>query len=108
MLEIDMTSRYGILFVRLFGDLTFKTRKKLNEEVLNLIINVGVKNVVFNLENVNKMDSSGYKTLIKCYKTVTLNDGLSFLCFNKRNFDFDFKGFNKVSDEMMATHIINV
>ena len=28
MLEIDMDSKYGILFVRLFGELTKKTRKK--------------------------------------------------------------------------------
>ena len=30
MLEIDMTSKYGILFVRLFGEVSRKTRKKLN------------------------------------------------------------------------------
>ena len=33
MLEIDIDSKYGILFVRLFGELTKRTRKKLNAEV---------------------------------------------------------------------------
>ena len=47
MLEIDMDSKYGILFVRLFGELTKKTRKKLNNEVWNLLVNVGIKNVIF-------------------------------------------------------------
>lgn len=107
MLEIDIDSKYGILFVRLFGELTVKTRKKLNE-VKGLLINVGIKNVVFNIDNVNNLDEKGYKTLIKCYKLCENNHGNTFICLNHNKFNFDFKEFNVVCDELSAVNIINV
>ena len=107
MLEIDMDSKYGILFVRLFGELTKKTRKKLNNEVWNLLINVGIKNVVFNLENVYKMDDSGFKTLVKCYDVCLHNNGNSMICLSKNKFDYDLKPFNVVDDELSAVNLIN-
>lgn len=107
MLEIDMDSKYGILFVRLFGELTKKTRKKLNNEVWNLLINVGIKNVVFNLENVYKMDDSGFKTLVKCYDVCMENNGNSMICLSKNKFDYDLKPFNVVDDELSAVNLIN-
>ena len=64
MLEIDMDSKCGILFFCLFGELTIKTRKKLND-VLEFLINVGIKNVVFNLENVYRIDD--FKKFMLCY-----------------------------------------
>ncbi len=108
MLEIDMDSKYGILFVRLFGELTKKTRKKLNNEVWDLLINVGIRNVVFNLENVYKMDDSGFKTLVKCYNVCLKNNGNSMVCLSKNKFDYDLKPFNIVSDELAAVNFINV
>ena len=104
MLEIDMASKYGILFVRLFGELTKTTRKKLNQEVGDLIREVGILNVVFNLENVSVLDESGFKTLIRCYKLCTH----SMFCFSKNKFDFDFSLFNVVTDEVSAVKFINV
>ena len=71
MLEIDMDSKYGILFVRFFGEISKKTRKKLNKEVGEFIKNVGIRNVVFNLENVNYIDNDGFKTLVKYYNFIT-------------------------------------
>lgn len=107
MLEIDIDSKCGILFVRLFGELTKRTRKKLNSEVGDLIKNVGILNVVFNLENVNVMDDSGFKTLIKCYKLCSYN-GNSLLCLSKNKFNIDLTLFNVVSDELTAAKLINV
>lgn len=102
-----MDSKYGILFIRLFGELTKKTRKKLNNEVWDLLINVGIRNVVFNLENVNKMDDSGYKTLIKCYEVCAKNHGKAMVCLSKNKFDYDLKPFNVVTDELAAVNFIN-
>lgn len=101
-----MDSKYGILFVRLFGELTFKTRKKLND-VLDFLVNVGIKNVVFNLENVYRMDISGFKMLIKCYDISSINEGVSMICINKNKFCFDFRPFNVVDNELTACHLIN-
>lgn len=108
MLEIDMDSKYGILFVRLFGELTKKTRKKLNNEVWNLLVNVGINNVVFNLENVNKLDDSGFKTLVKCYDVCRRNNGNTMICLSKNKFNYDLNSFNVVSDELSAVNLINV
>ena len=104
MLEIDIDSKYGILFVRLFGELTKRTRKKLNAEVGDLIKNVGILNVVFNLENVNVMDDSGFKTLVKYYKLC----GNSMFCLSRNKFNVDLTKFNVVSDELTAAKLINV
>ena len=108
MLEIDMDSKYGILFVRLFGELTKKTRKKLNNEVWNLLVNVGIKNVVFNLENLNKLDDIGFKTLVKCYNVCNHNDGNTMICLSKNKFNYDLNSFNVVPDELSAVNLINV
>ena len=107
MLEIDMNSKYGILFIRLFGELTRKTRKKLNNEVCSLLINIGIRNVVFNLENVYKMDDSGFKTLIKCYDVCDKNHGNTMICLSKNKFNYDLKNFNIVPDELSAVNFIN-
>ena len=60
-----MDSKYGILFVRLFGELTRRTRKKFNNEVCKLLEKVGIKNVVFNLENVYKNQQLSMDTLLQ-------------------------------------------
>ena len=103
-----MDSKYGILFVRLFGDLSGRTRKKLNKEVGSFIQKVGILNIVFNLENVNYMDESGFKTLIKYYNMCNKNNGNSMICLSKNRFDFSFDSFNVVPDEFSAVGFINV
>ena len=108
MLEIDMTSRYGILFVRLFGEVTKKTRKKLNDEAGALIKKAGILNVVFNLENVSFMDESGFKTVVKYYNLCNRNNGNSLICLSKNRFNFDFTSFNMVPDEFSAIKVVNV
>ena len=108
MLEIDMTSKYGILFVRLFGEVSRKTRKKLNDEAGALIKKAGILNVVFNLENVSFMDESGFKTLVKYYNLCNKSNGISFICLSKNRFNFDFTSFNMVPDELSAHYLINV
>ena len=108
MLEIDMASKYPILFLRLFGKLTKRTRKKLNDEVGQLIINVGIKNIVFNLENVNKMDDFGFKTLSKCYNICDKNNGNTMICLSNNKFKYDLKPFNVISDELTAVNLISI
>jgi stage II sporulation protein AA (anti-sigma F factor antagonist) len=108
MLEIDIDSKLGILFVRLFGQLTKNTRKKLNEEVFKLINKVGIKNVVFNVQNLTKIDDSGFKTLIKCYKTCKINKGNSIICLNEnQSIIKKLAHYNLVTDELTAVKLIN-
>ena len=101
MLDIDIDSKWGILFVRLYGKLTKDTRRKLNDEVINLIKKVGVNNIVLNIQNLNYIDESGVKTIIKCYKICEK----SFLCINNNQLDL-FKNLKCVTDELSAVSII--
>ena len=105
MLEIDMYSKNGILFVRLFGHLTKKTRKKFNNDVLRPLIKIGIKNVVFNLDNLSVMDDDGYKILVKCYSLCIKNEGMLLICFNKNKFNYDFSFAEIVKDEFTSLNI---
>lgn len=68
MLDIDIHSKYGVLFVRLFGKLNKNTRGKMNKEVIKFISEVGIKNVVINIQNISEIDEIGKKELEKCQK----------------------------------------
>ena len=79
MLDIDIHSKYGILFVRLFGKLNKQTRSKMNKEVVKLLGEVGIKNVVINIQNIKELDEIGKKELEKCFK-ITEN---CLICINQ-------------------------
>ncbi len=102
-----MDSKYGILFVRFFGELSKRTRKKLDKEVGKFICDVGILNIVFNLENVNYMDDSGFKTLLKYYNICNQKNGNSMICLSKNRFNFNFDSFNVILDEFSAVGLIN-
>ena len=103
MLDIDIDSKMGILFVRLFGRLTKETRGKLNEEVVKLIHNVGIQNIVLNIQNLNYIDKIGLKTLEKCYKICNK----SFICINPNQLDL-IGNLKYVTDELTAVNLIGV
>ena len=56
MLDINMECRKGILFIRLGGELTKETVGKLNTEVTELVKEAGIRNIVFNVENLISMN----------------------------------------------------
>ena len=103
MLDIDIDSKMGILFVRMFGKLTKETRSKLNEEVIHLIHKVGIKNIVLNIQNLNYIDKYGMKTIEKCYKICEK----SFICLNENQIKL-INNLKYVTDEMTAFNLISV
>ena len=105
MLEIDMCSKNGILFVRLFGYLTKNTKKKFNNDVLKPLVKISIKNVVFNLDNLSSIDDSGYKILVKCYRLCIKNEGMVLICLNKNKFNHDFSFAKIIKDELAALNI---
>lgn len=115
MLDIDVEFRKGILFVRLHGVLNGKTADKLDKEVLNLVKNVGIKNVVFNLENLKSIDIEGIKKIYSSYSFCKSNDGKSIMCglnnplvsHRIRNSKLSQYMF-EASDEIGAINIINL
>lgn len=112
MLEINMECRKGILFIRLGGELTKDTVFKLNEEVTELVKEAGIRNIVFNVENLISIDMKGISTLFYNYELCKNNRGKSMLCgventaikqklVNSRL----LKYMNETNDELSAFHI---
>lgn len=80
MLEINMEFRKGILFIRLIGELTKKTYQKLNDEVTIMIKENGIRNIVFNIEKLNKIDMKGISFLYYNYELCNYNKGKIMIC----------------------------
>ena len=70
MLEIDMQPIRGILFVRLKGKLDRRNTSKLNSEVVKFLKRVGIKNIVFNINDLEYMDKYGESALINSFKIL--------------------------------------
>lgn len=114
MLNIDMEFRRGVLFVRLSGELTDNTIAKLNSEVTDIIRTNGIRNVVFNIKDLNMIDMSGINMLFYNYQLSQDNEGKSLLCGmnntlvrhrirNSQLLDYMYE----TSDELSAFNLIN-
>lgn len=103
MLDIDIYSKNGILFVRLFGKLNNTTRQKMNKEVISLIHEVGIKNVVINIQNLKELDKVGIKELEKCFKITEK----CLLCINLNQKEI-INNMIYVTDEKEALNLIKV
>lgn len=115
MLEINMESRKGILFIRLKGMLNSHTVEKLDKEVTSLVINAGIRNLVFNLEEVTNIDMKGIDTLLKNYELCKKNNGKTLICnldnslvknriYNSKLLEFMYEA----SDEISAINVLNL
>jgi len=85
MLDINFEFRKGVLFIRLKGELTKKNIKKLDEEVTTLIRDNGIRNVVFNVSKLDKIDLKGISRLFYNYELCKKNRGISLLCCINNN-----------------------
>ncbi|MBR2840855.1 MAG: hypothetical protein IKF01_03180 [Bacilli bacterium] len=103
MLDIDIDSRYGILFVRLFGKLNKYTMFKLKDEVMFLIENAGINNIVINIQNLYDMDKEGINMLKRCYKSCTK----SLICINYSQVNM-IENMKFTFDEMSAYNLIKI
>ena len=111
MLKIDYEYRKGILFVRLIGSLNKSTIK--NMELLdNIIVKVGIKYLLINLEKGIIIDDSEINNLIKRYKKLIGDDGKLVICgYQKNKENLKIKNDDKVYlsfKEISAFNIINV
>ena len=115
MLEINMEFRKGILFIRLIGELNFKTAQKLENEVTELVYENGIRNLVFNLEEVTNIDMKGINALMKNYEFCRKNDGKTLVC-NLDNSQVKnrvyksrlLKYMYEVRDELSAINVMNL
>lgn len=115
LLTINTEIRKGILFIRLKGELTKDTVKKLKEDVTMMIKDNGIKNVVFNINNLNVIDMEGINELLYNYEFVKKNRGNSCLCGinnslvkHRINNSRILKYMYEASDELGAINILNL
>ena len=113
MLDINFEFRRGVLFIRLRGVLTKNTVKKLDSDVTTLIRDNGIRNVVFNVSNLDKIDLKGISRLFYNYELCKRNRGVSLLCCVDNENIHDkiessrlFKYMVDVSDELSAFNFI--
>ena len=114
MLEIDIESRKGILFVRLEGELCQNTIDKWNEDVKNLLVDAGIRNVVFNMNHLKRIDFKGINSLYYGYEICKNNHGkMVFCCINdyirdrlKRSRLLHY--ISEADSELSALKLINV
>lgn len=112
MLNIDIRPYKGILFVRLDGKLNKDTKEQLNREVITLQQTVGIKNIVFNIEDLKEIDSCGKDILKNSLNICKNNQGKSYICLGKnKNILNSIKGIfttkNLITDEQSIFDLIN-
>ena len=86
-LEIRETDREGIAILALKGRLTVGEASSIREKV-NELLPTGKKNVIFDLGQVDYIDSTGLGSMVICYTTIKKAGGaLKLLNLNKRNIE---------------------
>ena len=114
LLNIDIEFHKGILFVRLAGVLNKNTVEKMNEEVTSLISDNGVRNIVFNINDLDSIDYYGINTLLHNYEICRNNKGKILVCglnnilVKKRiNKSRLLNYMYETTDELTAMNVIN-
>ena len=104
MLNINMEFRKGVLFVRLIGSLNEISAHKLIDTLLPIVVKVGIRNLVYNFEELKSIDEVGKKSLLLGYNAILNNNG-NVLVVNNR---FNLEHFKEAKNELMALEILKV
>lgn len=102
MLNTNIEFRKGVLFIRLDGILNKNTINDL-DSTYNLIVNNGIKNIVFNINEVIKIDKVGINKLFNIYKKVVKNNLNCYFIKNKLIKNKEIKEFD---NELKAMEVI--
>jgi anti-sigma B factor antagonist len=86
-LDIRETEREGIAILHLKGRLTVGEASSIREKVTEVLA-AGHKNVIFDLGQVDYIDSTGLGSMVICYTTIKKQGGaLKLVNPNKRNIE---------------------
>lgn len=104
MLNLNMEYKSGILFVRLIGSLNKLTSYKLVDTLIPIIVSQGIKNLVYNFNELKSIDEAGFKTLLMGYNSILNNNGSVLVVNNHFNLEY----FKEVNNELSALKILKV
>lgn len=106
MIDVNMEYRKGILFIRFIGSLNKFVLNRLKD--VDDILNKGISCVVFNLEELERIDEEGINYLWEIYQIVKGNGGVAFVCGIKKktlkktlNHSYLLKYMNEIQDELI-------
>lgn len=104
MLNLNMEYKSGVLFVRLIGSLNKLTSYKLVDTLIPIIVSQGIKNLVYNFNELASIDEVGFKTLLLGYNAILNNNGNVLVVNNHFNLEY----FKEVNNELSALKILKV
>ena len=99
MLDYDFIFKKGILFIRLKGDVTKKTSNFFDTEIDPLILDNGIKNVVFNISKLSKVDNDGIMAICNSYLKLSKESNV-LLCGIPSYLKDKFKNLKQKEDEL--------
>lgn len=104
MLNLNMEYKSGVLFVRLIGSLNKLTSSKIVDTLIPIIVSQGIKNLVYNFNELSSIDEVGFKTLLLGYNAIINNNGNVLVVNNRFNLEY----FKEVNNELSALKILKV
>ncbi|WP_010631616.1 anti-sigma F factor antagonist [Sporolactobacillus vineae] len=113
-LKMDLEVKYGVLCIRLEGELDHHTADQLRTRVNQLMDEEMIQHILLNLGNLSFMDSSGLGVILGRYKQITSLGGEMVVCAIspavRRLFELSgmFKIIRLETDESDALHRLGV
>ena len=80
MLRIDYEFRKGIFFLRLSGNFEKNNYYESLRTLNNLIKQIGIKNIVLNIDNIISIDIYGINFIINYYNYIKSSNGSFIIC----------------------------
>lgn len=105
MLKINMEYRKGILFIRLKGELTRFNYQSLNDYLIPLIDENGIRFIVMNLSYLSLIDNYGKDSIRTIISETKKNNGKGLICKPKVRFDDTTR---IIDNELSALNILKV
>lgn len=86
MLNIEYEFRRGFFFVRLSGKITSNSYYKFIKELNKIIEDIGLKNIVININNIKEIDLECISRLLEYLRSYIYTGNLLIICDNNRLF----------------------
>ncbi len=109
MFNYNIEYRKNILFIRLIGELNYNNLYLIDNELENIINNMGIYCIVFNFEELKSIDSYSVTNLIKWYNLIKKRKGVSFACGIRGKIGLNslLSNMCEISNELSAIRVIN-
>lgn len=114
MVETILEYRKGILFVRISGILSKDTISEVNSKIISIIEADQMQNIVFNIENLSKIDFKGINFIFYIYELCRKNKGKFLICGmdnemkDKLRKNRVFHYVKEISNELAAFDLIEI